>query len=157
MTRQISYDAIAAFPIGKIGIKLHQEKLAALDYLPDDTLLLSPRNTVSQQVVDQLEQYFAGSRLSFALDIHFHGSAFQQRVWHALMEIPFGRTMTYGELAKTLKTGPRAIGQACRTNLIPVVIPCHRIIAANHPGGYSGSVEGKLMNIKMWLLQHETV
>ena len=63
--------------------------------------------------------------------------------------------MTYGELAQQLGTSARAIGQACRTNPVPIIVPCHRVIAANHAGGYAGHTSGKLLAIKKYLLDHE--
>ncbi|WP_235602990.1 methylated-DNA--[protein]-cysteine S-methyltransferase [Piscirickettsia litoralis] len=72
-----------------------------------------------------------------------------------MQEIPRGQTLTYGELAKKLQTGPRAIGAACRTNPIPVIIPCHRIVSKQGMGGFHGKTSGKFLTIKEWLLQHE--
>ena len=60
-------------------------------------------------------------------------------------------------LAKWLKSGPRAVGNACRANPIPIIIPCHRVVAQNHIGGYSGETQGRKLDIKKWLLQHEAV
>ncbi|MGK0673659.1 MAG: methylated-DNA--[protein]-cysteine S-methyltransferase [Halothiobacillaceae bacterium] len=82
------------------------------------------------------------------------GTPFQQRVWRALAEIPLGQTRTYGELATRLGTSPRAVGGALRANPIPIIIPCHRILAAQGLGGYAGaSEEGRRR--KAWLLAHE--
>lgn len=83
------------------------------------------------------------------------GTDFQKRVWAALLEIPAGQTLTYGELAQKLNSHPRAIGQACRTNPYPVVIPCHRVVSKTGFGGYAGAVSGDLLNFKKWLLQRE--
>ena len=72
-----------------------------------------------------------------------------------MQKIPYGKTKSYGELAQELKTSARAIGNACRHNPLPIIIPCHRIVAKNNLGGYNGATEGKMLNIKEWLLQHE--
>ena len=83
------------------------------------------------------------------------GSEFQRRLWDALCEIPRGRTLTYGELAKRLAVDARAIGQACGDNRLPIVIPCHRVVAANGIGGFAHSTGGYLVEAKRWLLAHE--
>lgn len=155
MTQVNKYDAVITSPLGKIGITLDREHLAALHYLADDTPLLNPRDAASMQVITQLEDFFCGEQRDFSVNIQLAGTQFQNQVWQALRQIPHGQTRTYGELAHSLNTSPRAIGQACRSNPIPIVVPCHRVTAVNHPGGYAGAVEGKLMDIKTWLLQHE--
>ena len=63
--------------------------------------------------------------------------------------------MTYGEMARLLRSGPRPVGQACGTNYFPLVIPCHRVVAANGLGGFAHHSSGYLIEIKRWLLQHE--
>ncbi len=83
------------------------------------------------------------------------GTPFRQRVWKELLGIPPGRRCTYGELAARLETAPRAVGGACRANPIPLLIPCHRVVAADGPGGFAGARTGRYMEIKRWLLDHE--
>jgi methylated-DNA-[protein]-cysteine S-methyltransferase len=72
-----------------------------------------------------------------------------------LQKIPFGKVKTYGELAKILNTSARAVGNACRRNPVPLIVPCHRIVAATGIGGYAGRTSGDVHNIKRELLQHE--
>jgi methylated-DNA-[protein]-cysteine S-methyltransferase len=84
-----------------------------------------------------------------------HGTPFQLRVWHALMAIPAGQPTTYGALAKQLGTAARAVGQACGSNPLPILIPCHRVVAANGLGGFMHSAAGAPLDVKTWLLQHE--
>lgn len=106
----------------------------------------------------QLADYFAGSRREFDLPLRRPEKAttFQHRVWDAMMRIPFGETRTYGELARELDTSPRAIGGACGRNELPIVIPCHRVVAAHGLGGYSGDWEqGMALDVKAVLLEHE--
>ena len=97
----------------------------------DETPLLSKART-------QLLEYFAGRRREFALPLAPHGTPFQQALWQALLAIPYGELSTYGELAAALKSAPRAVGGACGRNPIPIIIPCHRVVAAGSLGGYSG-------------------
>jgi len=94
----------------------------------------------------QLTEYFTGERTSFELPLHFHGTAFQKRVWQQLLEIPYGRTRSYGHLAKAIGNGSasRAVGLANRTNPISIIVPCHRVIGASGKlTGYAGGLETK--------------
>jgi len=118
----------------------------------------------SKKVKDELECYFNDPSFQFSLacDI-LQGTPFQQRVWQALKAIPSGHVKTYGELAKELNSSARAVGNACRHNPFPVIIPCHRIVSASGIGGYAGDTldlqKGQInyLQIKQWLLAHETV
>ena len=103
----------------------------------------------------ELTQYFQNPKHRFQLSLNPKGSAFQQQVWNTLLVIPVGRSFTYGELAQRIQTSPRAIGQACKTNPITIFIPCHRVVAKEHIGGYMG--EAKALRLKRALLQHEGV
>ena len=100
----------------------------------------------------QLTAYFEGTREVFDLPLSPRGGAFQQRFLAALSAIPFGQTRTYGDLAKELDVSPQSIGQACGANPIPIIIPCHRVLAADGLGGFSGTdgIEAKVV-----LLKHE--
>ncbi|MDQ2091886.1 methylated-DNA--[protein]-cysteine S-methyltransferase [Marimonas arenosa] len=100
----------------------------------------------------QLIEYFAGERVEFELPLRVAGSDFQRAVCDAMRAIPFGETRTYGEIAKTLDHPAQAVGQACGHNPIPVIIPCHRVLAADGLGGFSGRGG---VETKVWLLRHE--
>lgn len=94
----------------------------------------------------QLDEYFAGTRRAFDLELAPHGTAFQLRVWRALCEIPFGVVRSYGDVARAIgqPTATRAIGQANGRNPVAIVIPCHRVIATGGAiGGYTGGLERK--------------
>jgi methylated-DNA-[protein]-cysteine S-methyltransferase len=115
------------------------------DWIRDDERLADART--------QLEQYFAGGRRTFSLDLAPDGTPFQQQVWAALRDIPFGETRSYGELAATLGRpgSARAVGAANRSNPIGIVVPCHRVIGADGTlTGYAGGMERK-----EFLLRHE--
>ena len=97
-------------------------------------------------VTAQLREYLAGERREFTLAYHLNGTPFQQRVWQALLEIPYGTVETYGELAGRIgqSGAARAVGGANGANRIPIVIPCHRVIASSGKiGGYSGGLDVK--------------
>jgi methylated-DNA-[protein]-cysteine S-methyltransferase len=115
------------------------------DAVRDDEALAS--------VAAQLRDYFAGRRTGFDLPLSPHGTAFQQKVWLALRDIPYGRTTTYGQIAVDLgqPTASRAVGLANGRNPIAVIVPCHRVIGAN--GSLTGFGGG--LPRKRWLLEHE--
>jgi methylated-DNA-[protein]-cysteine S-methyltransferase len=97
-------------------------------------------------VRNQLEEYFAGERSTFELKMHLEGTAFQRTVWHALTEIPYGETISYGELARRIgrPDRARAVGTANGQNPIAVIVPCHRVIGANGKlVGYGGGLDNK--------------
>ena len=137
-------------PIGPLALFEADDAIVALDWgwLPeseDSPLLLRARQ--------QLEEYFEGQRKVFDLPLAPHGTPFQRKVWEGLQQIPFGQTLSYGQLAEKLGTAPRALGGACGCNPIPVIIPCHRVLAANGGlGGYSG-IDG--IETKEFLLRLE--
>ncbi|NTS75449.1 methylated-DNA--[protein]-cysteine S-methyltransferase [Catenovulum sp. SM1970] len=149
--------AVLETQVGKIAVFNNEEALTGIDLFADSIRYrIKNANDLTEQLVSQLSAYFAENLLDFDVPIFLQGTSFQQTVWQALCDIPAGECWTYGQLAKELGTSPRAIGGACRRNPIPIVVPCHRIVAASGIGGYSGQwQEGKKVDIKAWLLQHE--
>ena len=110
------------------------------------------------EIAKQLREYFAGTRRDFDLPLAPAGTEFQRRVWDGLRTIPFGQTCSYGELATRIGTpgGSQAVGQANRRNPIPIVVPCHRVLASGGAlGGYMGSAQGDGVARKRWLIEHE--
>ncbi|MDH5395830.1 MAG: methylated-DNA--[protein]-cysteine S-methyltransferase [Gammaproteobacteria bacterium] len=108
-----------------------------------------------ENTVKQLKEYFSKSSNFRKIDLSPAGTVFQQTVWQALQEIPRGETRTYGQIAKKINSSARAVGNACRKNPIAIIIPCHRVVAANGMGGYAGETEGDQLMVKKWLLKHE--
>jgi len=107
----------------------------------------------AQLIAAELERYFKDCNHRFQLKLKPQGTAYQQKVWKALLVIPVGRTLTYGEMAIKLQSSPRAIGQACKKNPIALFIPCHRVVGKNNQGGYMGSADA--LCYKIHLLDHE--
>ncbi|MSO96979.1 MAG: methylated-DNA--[protein]-cysteine S-methyltransferase [Rhodospirillaceae bacterium] len=100
----------------------------------------------------QVDRYFDGVLEEFDLPLGPPGSEFQKKVWRAMVKIPYGRTKTYGDLAKALKSAARAVGGACGANPIPIIIPCHRVLGSGGAlGGYSGDggVDTKVALLKL--------
>jgi len=131
--------------------------LYRINFLADDVALQVAEDGLTAQVVLQLQHYFKQADWHFSLPLQPVGTPFQQAVWQQLQQIPMGEVRTYGEIARALGSGPRAVGNACRKNPLPVVVPCHRVVAASGPGGYAGQTQGRNMTIKGWLLAHEGV
>ena len=150
------YSAIIHSPVGKLGFNIVDDKLVNLDFLIASKIkLLPPGTSLAKEIVKQLEHYFKNSGFKFDLPIQLEGTIFQQRVWQALQTIATGNALSYGMLAQQLKSSARAIGNACRRNPVPIIVPCHRIVAANGIGGFNGARQGQPLNIKSWLLWHE--
>ncbi len=152
-----TYQAILAtdgLPLS-LGIRCPEECLLGIDFLPVTTASLAPLTLLAAETVGQLEAYLAGRLARFDLPLQTGGTSFQRRVWSALQAIPAGRQRTYGELAAMLGSSPRAVGGACRANPLPLVVPCHRVVARTGPGGFAGQRGGEQVALKQWLLAHE--
>ncbi|HEY9289168.1 MAG TPA: methylated-DNA--[protein]-cysteine S-methyltransferase [Candidatus Dormibacteraeota bacterium] len=113
----------------------------------------SANHPILRQTATQMDEYFAGTRTAFDIPLDLEGTRFQLAAWHALAEIPFGATTTYGKQARAIgvPTAARAIGAANGANPVCIVLPCHRVIGAN--GSLTGFGGG--LAIKQWLLDHE--
>jgi methylated-DNA-[protein]-cysteine S-methyltransferase len=106
-------------------------------------------------VCRQIERYLDDPEFRFDLPFEFTGTAFQQRVWRAICAIPSGATLSYLQVARQLESAPRPVGGACGANRIPLVIPCHRVVASGGIGGFMHARGGAPVEIKKWLLRHE--
>lgn len=115
--------------------------------------MICTQNSVLSMAIQQLDEYFSGSRQTFYLPLQLHGTAFQQHVWHELINIPYGNTSTYKDLAERIGKPKafRAVGNACNKNPFPIIIPCHRVIGSSGSmTGYAGGIELKkfLLNLE---------
>ncbi len=147
--------------IKKIREKFHIELTHAIEaYMPDDAIGYLGNGDEVKAICTQLQAYLKDKNGVFHLPFDpvqsQHGTAFQKRVWQAISEIPMGETQTYSDVAKKIGSGPRAVANACGTNALSIVIPCHRVVAKNGLGGYMQGKPQGLM-IKKWLLKHEGV
>lgn len=150
-----AYAAVLAFPVMKVGITTQGEQLTGIWYLPPGTAVIAPRSGLAERAARQIERYRDDPDADFDLPLDVRGTPFQAKVWRALSRIPRGETRTYGAIAKALGSAARAVGQACGENRFPVVIPCHRVVAASGLGGFAHARGGYLMDAKRWLLRHE--
>ena len=109
-------------------------------------------SAVIEQTVNQLDDYFAGHLTAFNIPLHPVGTDFQRRVWKALLDIPFGQTRSYMEIAKSIgyPQGVRAVAQAIGANGIGIIIPCHRVIGSNHSlTGFAGGLDKKQLLLQL--------
>jgi len=146
-------------PLGPISVHWQGETLTGIDLEPlglgpaDSSPLASLPDWISRR----LEAYFARPETRFDLPLALAGTPYQLRVWSVLRAIPVGETRTYGDLAHELGSAARAVGQACRANPCPIVVPCHRVVAKQGLGGFAGDTSGRRLEVKRWLLRHEGV
>jgi methylated-DNA-[protein]-cysteine S-methyltransferase len=151
----VSADQAQQRPAFAIGIQCAYDQVTGIEYLPIQTPK-HPSALLAKEVVRQLRAWLSSSRFIFGLPLAPAGTHFQRRVWQEIAAIPAGGTRSYGEIATQLGSGPRAVGNACGANPYPIVVPCHRVIAANHGlGGFARQRGGFLLDIKRWLLWHE--
>jgi methylated-DNA-[protein]-cysteine S-methyltransferase len=151
------FDAKLDTPFGIVGVRTEGDALAQVVYLPRHAGALAPTNSLAERACAQIEKYIADPGYRFNLPLNPAGTAFQRRVWDMIATIPRGATMTYGDMARALCSGPRPVGQACGTNHFPLVIPCHRVVAAKGLGGFAHNSSGYLIEVKRWLLLHEAL
>jgi len=137
-------------PLGPLTLAEAEGRITRLDWRAS---VRSEETPLLREARRQLAAYFAGKLRAFDLPLTLHGSPFQQSVWRAMQRIPYGMTRSYGELAHETDSAPRAVGGACGSNPVAIIVPCHRILAAGQRiGGYSG---GKGIATKRRLLELE--
>jgi methylated-DNA-[protein]-cysteine S-methyltransferase len=151
----LAYDAILPAPMCRLGASFTGDALTQLDFLPADTPVSTRLDERARRLADELDAYWQNP--DHLIDVLFVplGTPFQLRVWHALMTLAAGQPTTYGALAIQLGTAARAVGQACGSNPLPILIPCHRVVAANGLGGFMHASSGTPLTVKTWLLAHE--
>jgi methylated-DNA-[protein]-cysteine S-methyltransferase len=137
-------------PAGQLVLYSQQGVISQADWKADDGLY--PQDHEIQQ---QFKQYWLNADKPINIKLLKQGSAYRHKVWAELCKIPFGKTMTYSALAQIIKSSARAVGNACRDNPYPVIIPCHRVVSVSGMGGYCGLTDGDFMAIKTKLLDFE--
>ena len=153
---RVTMDGIAYYlsPVGELVIESEENKIVAAKFLKDSKQTESS-TPVIQQCIEELNEYFYNGRKFFSVELELRGTDFQKKVWNALLNIPFGKTVSYSGLA--MATGDlksvRAVGLANGQNPIPIIVPCHRVIGKDgNLVGYGGGLDKK-----EWLLRHEGV
>lgn len=139
-------------PLGWIQYETKNSHLIKLSFIDKPQEI----HQLNDQVFEDLNAYFHGNKKSFDIDVEFEkGTDFQLKVWHALLEIPYGETVSYQTIAERISNPKafRAVGQACKKNPIGIIVPCHRVIGKdNEMKGYSGK---DYIDLKVALLKHE--
>ena len=135
---------VMSSPVGKLTLVASKNGLVAIDVRNNAKQFVTAKDASAQSILlktkKQLEQYFAGKRTSFDVALDLVGTEFQVKAWRALCRIPFGKTITYGQQASNIKNPKafRAVGSANGKNPIPIIVPCHRVVASDGSlGGYS--------------------
>lgn len=149
------YDAVLAAPPCRLGAVFTDDTLVRLDFLPVDAPRTTRLDARARRLAHELDAYWHDPAHRFQLAFTLHGTPFQLRVWQALAAIPAGAPLTYGALGRQLGTAARAVGQACGSNPLPLLIPCHRVVAASGLGGFMHADAGAPLDVKAWLLAHE--
>jgi len=154
------FQAIIDTPFALLAIQTQRESkefVISIDFLPWENEKQKPFHSshFTEYLAHQIECYLTDPAHSFDIALLPSGTVFQQSVWRIMQTVEAGKTLTYGEIAASLNSSPRAVGNACRRNPIPVLIPCHRVVAKNGIGGFAGQTEGDVLDIKHWLLAHE--
>lgn len=142
-------------PFGAVGIHIKSDYIVSVELFSNQQQVREANSQFGQYVAQQVSQYF--QQVNSKLDIAYAvaGTPFQKRVWNAISDIPAGKVLTYSELAQRVGSGPRAVANACGANKIPLLVPCHRVVAKKGLGGFMQGIEGGL-KIKEWLLAHES-
>jgi lipid-A-disaccharide synthase len=154
LNKNTFYTSVYESPIGRLKIICDKEALLSVTYMESNSPVPQCNNhPLLDETAKQLDEYFAEKRKVFDLPVKLHGTEFQKKVWGELAKIQYGKIKTYGELAKIVSSenAGRAVGLACKMNPIIIIIPCHRVLGANHElTGFAIGVDKKL-----FLLNHE--
>ena len=142
---------VMSSPVGKLTLVASSKGLVAIDVCNNTKQVVTTKDASAQEILiktkKQLEQYFAGKRTSFDVALDLVGTEFQVKAWRALCRIPFGKTISYGQQASNIKNPKafRAVGSANGKNPIPIIVPCHRVVASDGSlGGYSLGLKMKI-------------
>ena len=152
-----TYQTVVAAPGFSLGVRCNDDEILGIDFL-EPLAEIAPKTLLAKEAARQLRTYLKDPHFKFGLPLAPAGTPFQRKVWQQIAAIESGRTRTYGELASAIKSAPRAVGGACGSNPYPVVVPCHRVIAAGGAlGGFARERGGFLLDVKRWLLAHERI
>jgi methylated-DNA-[protein]-cysteine S-methyltransferase len=149
------YQAKMPTPFALLGIRTEGDFLAEIVFLPKAGRALAPRDRLGERVCRQIERYLDDPEFRFDVPLRRRGTPFQRSVWKKITAIGSGRTRSYASIARELGSAPRAVGQACGANPLPLVVPCHRVVASTGIGGFAHRDCGFPLAVKRWLLAHE--
>ncbi len=155
-TGERTWSANVRTPFAVLGLMTDGCALTELHYRPLREREQAPCDAIAEHAVRELERYLADPHYRFTVALAPRGTPFRRRVWEAIAAIPVGESRTYGEIARTVHSAPRAVGQACGANPIALIVPCHRVVGSRGAlGGFMNHASGDPITIKRWLLEHE--
>ena len=139
------YAGVFDSAMGPIYLRANDDHLLSLDFDPDEFPETTTSNCLIEKAKTQLGEYFSGQRREFDLPFEIKGTQFQKKVLEAMISIPYGEVLSYSEVAFQINhpAAFRAVGNACNGNKLPLLIPCHRVVAANGLGGFGCGLEKK--------------
>ena len=149
------YEVLIPAPFGAVGIRTRDGLVHEIALIPSELADQASASAQKNEAVKQIQSYLNNPKTKPNFKCLALGTPYQQRVWQAISQIPCGETRTYAELAQQIGSGPRAVANACGANPLPLLVPCHRVVAKNGLGGFMQGFEGGL-EIKKWLLAHES-
>jgi methylated-DNA-[protein]-cysteine S-methyltransferase len=146
-----------AAPFAVLGIATDGEVVTSVRYLPRHVAPVPPHDRVAERACREIERYLADAAHRFAVPYRLDGTPFQRRVWREIEKLFPIKTTSYGEIARRLGTAARPVGGACGANPVPLIVPCHRVLAAGGLGGFMGGNKTFPLGVKRWLLRHEGI
>ncbi|KAF7600247.1 MAG: cysteine methyltransferase [Candidatus Dactylopiibacterium carminicum] len=151
------FTAIVALPTCRLGMRESIDGTMAREivFLPPEHPLVMTESALAKCFAQEIQHWLKNARHTPTIPLEIHGTQFQRRVWQLIDAIPAGQTRRYGELAQTLNSAARAVGQACGSNPFPILTPCHRVVGQRDVGGFAHSREDWLLSTKHWLLTRE--
>ena len=149
------HDVMINAPFGGVGVNIENDCVTGVALLSTQQMVRDAVGLCAQNAKQQISQYLQNADAKIDIPFKLVGTPFQQCVWKAISAIPVGQVLTYSELAYEVGSGPRAVANACGANKLPLLIPCHRVVAKKGLGGFMQSVPDGL-KIKEWLLAHES-
>lgn len=150
-----TYQTCISAPFGYVCICSSTACVTRIELLASKAPSNSRLNKFAKEAREQVKAYLKNSAFKFDLPIDINGSAYRQQVWSEIAKIPAGETRTYGDIAVLMGSSARAVGGACGDNVLPILIPCHRVVARADLGGFMHSSRGFSLKVKWWLLNHE--
>ncbi len=142
-------------PFGSIRVRASDNEILEVTFSKETARDNFPEDSIVSNLFKQKKTTFSDPKTIIYIDYRASGTSFRERVWHEISLIPSGSTRTYGQIANKLGSSARAVGMACGDNPVPLIIPCHRVVAKSGIGGFNHSIGHFEKSVKLWLLNHE--
>ena len=150
-----TYQTCISAPFGYVCVYSSTNYVTRLALLASKVPSNSRLNKFAKEAREQVKAYLKNSAFKFDLPIKITGSAYRKLVWNEIVKIPARETRTYGDIATLVGSSARAVGGACGDSVLPILIPCHRVVARAGLGGFMHSSGGFSLKVKWWLINHE--